>query len=88
MCASYNTLYNTLTSPTVYKIDYSRPGVVIIFNNKEFTDPIKYLARDGSEQDVLHLCTLFRGLNYAVRPPYTNKTEAEMREAILKVCHR
>ena len=84
MAASYTSLYNTLTTPSVYKIDYSRPGVVVIFNNKVFTEPIKYRTRDGSEQDVLNLCTLFRGLKYVVPPPYTNKTEAEMREAMQK----
>ena len=45
-------LYNTLTTPSVYKIDYSRPGVVVIFNNKVFTEPIKYPVRHGSEKDV------------------------------------
>ena len=81
MCASYNqpTLVDRL-----YKIDYSRPGVVVIFNNKAFTNPLKFKDRDGSEQDVFSLCTLFLGLNYVVRSPYIDKTEAEMREAILK----
>jgi hypothetical protein len=83
MCASYNPPSDiTPQIDRVYKMDYSRPGVVIIFNNKKFSDPIKYRIRDGSEQDVFSLCTLFRGLNYAVRPPYINKSEAEMREAI------
>jgi caspase 6 len=81
MCASYNPSDVTLDE-RVYKIDYSSPGVVIIFNNKEFTDPIKYADRDGSEQDVFSLCTLFRGLNYEVVSPYINKTEAQMRKAI------
>jgi hypothetical protein len=83
MSASYNPSSNiTPQTDRVYKIDYSRPGAVIIFNNKKFTDPEAYSLRYGSEQDVLSLCTLFRGLNYAVRPPYINQTEAEMREAI------
>jgi hypothetical protein len=79
MCASYNPQPKiTPQTETVYKIDYSRPGVVVIFNNKEFTDPFKYPIRHGSEQDVSSLRTLFRGLNYVVRPPYIDKTEAEM----------
>jgi len=81
MCASYNPPDTTQTD-RVYEIDYSRPGVVIIFNNKKFTDHKAYPYRHGSEQDVLSLCTLFRGLNYEVAPPYINKTEAKMRKAI------
>ena len=84
MCASYKPSDATTLAESAYKIDYSRPGVVIIFNNIEFTNPKEYPVRNGSEQDVLNLCTLFRSLNYSVRPPYIDKTEAEMREAILK----
>ena len=82
MCASYNPPSDITPIDRVYKIDYSRPGVLVIFNNKEFSDPYKYAARYGSEQDVFSLCTLFRGLNYEVAPPYINKTEAKMRKAI------
>jgi len=81
MFASYKPSDATTLAESAYKIDYSRPGVVIIFNNKVFTDS-KYRVRDGSEQDVSSLCTLFRDLNYVVRPPYTDKTEADMRKAI------
>ena len=81
MCDSYNPPDTTQTD-RVYEIDYSRPGVVIIFNNKKFTDPQAYSYRYGSEQDVSSLCKLFRGLNYEVLPPYLNKTEAKMRKAI------
>jgi hypothetical protein len=83
MCAEYNPQPDIAPqTDRVYKIDYSMPGVVIIFNNKEFDRPKKYPDRHGSEQDVFSLCTLFRGLNYVVPPPYINKTEADMREAI------
>jgi hypothetical protein len=85
MCASYNPPSDiTPQTDRVYKIDYSRPGVVVIFNNKEFTDSYKYPVRHGSEKDVSDLCRLFRGLNYAVRPPYIDKTEADMRRLITK----
>ena len=33
-------------------------------------------------KNVSSLCTLFRGLNYEVVPPYIDKTEAKMRKAI------
>jgi hypothetical protein len=83
MCAEYNPQPGiTPQTDRVYNIDYSRPGVVIIFNNKEFDRPKKYPDRHGSEQDVFSLCTLFRGLNYEVVPPYINNTEAKMRKAI------
>jgi hypothetical protein len=82
MCASYNPSPDTTQTDRVYEIDYSEPGIVIIFNNKEFTDPFKYPIRHGSEQDVSSLCKLFRGLNYEVVPPYIDKTEAKMRKAI------
>ena len=83
MCAEYKpSSGSTPQTDRVYKIDYSMPGAVIIFNNKKFTDPEAYPIRRGSEQDVFSLCTLFRGLNYEVAPPYINKTEAKMRKAI------
>ena len=66
----------------VYKINHSEPGIVIIFNNKEFKDHEAHPIRRGSEQDVSSLCKLFRGLNYEVVPPYIDKTEAQMRKAI------
>ena len=78
MCASYN-------SPIIskiYSIDYSKPGVVVIFNNKKFSNSIQYPTRYGSEQDVLELCNLFRELKYDVSPPHINKSEAQMRNAI------
>ena len=84
MYASYNPSPDTTQTDRVYEIDYSQPGIVIIFNNKEFSDSNRYPYRYGSEQDVLSLCTLFRGLNYEVAPPYINKTEAKMRKAINK----
>ncbi len=65
-------------------MDYLRPGVVVIFNNKEFTDSHYYPERHGSEQDVSSLCTLFGDLNYVVPPPYINVTEAKMRKLIQK----
>jgi hypothetical protein len=83
MCAAKSPSSDiTPQTETVYEIDYSWPGAVIIFNNKEFTDYNRYPVRNGSEQDVFSLCTLFRGLNYEVVPPYINKTEAKMRKAI------
>jgi hypothetical protein len=84
MSASYIPLEDRNQIERVYKIDYSRPGKVIIFNNKEFTNPVKYPDRAGSEHDVFSLCTLFRGLKYVVCTPYINNNEAEMREAIHK----
>ena len=85
MCASYNPFPDITSQPdTFYEIDYSRPGVLVIFNNKEFSDPYKYAARYGSEQDVFSLITLFRGLKYVVPTPYEDKTEAEMRKLITK----
>ena len=81
MCASYRAYSAPLSvqEKRAYSIDYTRPGVVIIFNNKTFS---KYDRRNGSEQDVRELCNLFRGLEYEVPPPFINQTEAEMRKAI------
>ena len=86
MCFTTSPAQSDITPQTnrAYKIDYSRPGVVVIFNNKEFTDTEAYPIRHGSEQDVSSLCELFRDLNYVVRPPYINQTEARMRKAITK----
>ena len=83
MCDSYNPPADiTPQNDRVYKIDYSRPGVVVIFNNKEFTDPHKYPIRHRSEKDVSDLCELFDDLNYVVQSPYIDKTKAEMRNII------
>ena len=71
MCASYN-------PSKTYPIDYSRPGVVIIFNNETFT---KHPKRKGSEKDVSSLLDLFVRLNYDVLT-YKNKNAADMRRAI------
>lgn len=78
MCASYNPPIIS----KIYSIDYSKPGVVVIFNNKKFSNSIQYPTRYGSEQDVLELCNLFRELKYDVSPPHINKSEAQMRNAI------
>jgi hypothetical protein len=84
MCAAKNPSSSDIPPQTdrVYKINYSEPGIVIIFNNKEFKDDEAHPIRHGSEQDVSSLCKLFRGLNYEVVPPYIDKTEAKMRKAI------
>jgi hypothetical protein len=85
MCASPQPPTQSDITPQTYrayKINYLRPGVVNIFNNKEFTDTEAYPIRHGSEKDVWDLCTLFRGLNYVVRPPFIDKTKADKREAI------
>jgi hypothetical protein len=87
MCASPQPPPQSNITPQTdraYKIDYSRPGVVVIFNNKEFTDTEAYPDRDCSDKDVLSLCTLFGDLNYVVRPLYINQTKADKREAITK----
>jgi hypothetical protein len=85
MCAEYNPQPDiTPQTDRAYKIDYSRPGVVVIFNNKEFTDTEAYPDRHGSDKDVSGLCKLFRDLNYVVRPPYIDKTKAKMRKLITK----
>jgi hypothetical protein len=87
MCASPQPPTQSDITPQTnraYKIDYSRPGVVVIFNNKEFTDTEAYPDRDGSGKDVSGLCKIFRDLNYVVRPPYIDKTKAIMRKAINK----
>ena len=85
MCAAYNPSSDIAPqTDRVYKMDYSEPGIVIIFNNKEFKNSEAHPIRRGSEQGVSDLCKLFRSLNYVVRPPYIDKTEAEMKMLIDK----
>ena len=51
MCAAYNPQPDiTPQTNRVYKIDYSEPGIVFIFNNKEFKDDETHPIRHGSEQ--------------------------------------
>ena len=87
MCASFNASDITPQKLIEFtQIDYSRPGVEVIFNNKEFTDPYKYLVRHGSEQDVFSLCTLFRGLNYVVRPQYIDQNRSQNEKGHRCIC--
>ena len=79
MCAAY-TYCDEKDDSGVYQIDYSNPGVVLIFNNKYFHEKSK--VRKGSEQDVMRLTDLFVTLNYTVER-FIDTTAAEVK-TILK----
>lgn len=42
-------------SSTVYSTDYQYGGIAIIFNHYNFTNPLKYPSRDGTQKDVERL---------------------------------
>jgi caspase 6 len=66
-------------SRDVYQINYSRPGLVLIFNNNNFRQS---LQRTGSEEDVRRLEYVFKSvLNFEVRT-FKDKNRRETREII------
>ena len=75
----------SINSNEVYSIDYTKPGVVIIFNNQFFSE---YDTIAGSEKDVQSLFDVFDDLKYEVPPAYINQTEARMRNAIDEYAQR
>lgn len=89
MCAAANFSHR-------YEINYEKPGIVLIFNNK-FNDKVpdsknpevevyKYpkMVREGSEKDVERIEALFKDkLKYRVEK-FENKTESEIKNEIHK----
>ena len=64
----------------LYKIDYSRPGLVLIFNNINFNHPdpeYQVKDRNGAKKDQRRVVELFEMLNFEVEPPFVNKKAKE-----------
>jgi len=76
MCA----LKANLDEDRIYNVDYAKPGLVIIFNNKFFTTNTNK-TRHGSEKDVARLSQIFDDLNFKVEI-HLDKTASEMRRII------
>ena len=73
-----------------YNINYDRPGIVVIFNNKYFRNNgiIKYkLTRKGSDKDVSRIYNIFCGLNFAVET-HLDQDETPLRKLILEYSER
>ena len=75
---SSNTPYR-INPSNVYNIDYTKPGRVLIINNKYFD--AEKLTRDGSDSDVIRLNRIFDTLKFQVEC-VLEKNAAEIRRKI------
>ena len=69
----------------IYPIDYSKPGLVVIFNYKYFND--QSLDRPGSEYDVAQLHNVFERFNFKVET-HLDKTSTQTRDLINRYSNR
>ena len=75
MCASYDP---SSVDTEMYPLNFAKPGVVYIFNNRNFTRGDGNLhLRAGSEKDVQRLFDTFDELNFDVEC-YIDKTAKEL----------
>ena len=82
MCASYDP---SSVDTEMYPLNFAKPGVVYIFNNRNFTRGDGNLhLRAGSEKDVQRLFDTFDELNFDVEC-YIDKTAKELRSYIRKI---
>ena len=82
MYASYNSSSADLE---MYPLNFSKPGKVYIFNNRNFTHGDESLhSRAGSEKDVQRLFDTFDELNFDVEC-FLDKTAKELRTYIRKI---
>jgi hypothetical protein len=77
MCASYNE-----ENDDIYSLNFSIPGRVFIFNNRNFANKANY--RGGSEKDVDRLWDLFEDLNFKVTT-FIDKTADQLREHVREI---
>ena len=80
MCASYDPSVDM----EMYTMNFAKPGLVYIFNNKNFCHASHLDLRAGSEKDVQRLFDTFDELNFDVEC-YIDKTAKELRACIRKV---
>ena len=80
MCAASN-----LNIDREYPINYSRPGLVVIFNNKHFKE--KGYTRQGSEQDDMRLTEIFEDLNFDIKT-FLDLKSSKMRKKIREISKR
>ena len=69
-----------------YDINYRKPGLVVIFNNKKFDNNL-LLERSGSEKDVGRLRQVFENLNFKIKT-HCDLPENEMRDWITEYANR
>ena len=80
MCAASNLNLNRM-----YPMNYSRPGLCVIFNNKYFKE--KNYDRQGSEKDVMRLTEIFEDLRFEVET-YFDQKSSDMRKIIREIAKR
>ena len=88
MCAARNELPSEEEDKGLYKIDYSRPGLVFIFYNITFNHPDPQIKpeydlpdRNGAIKDQQRVVDLFEELNFEVEP-FVNITAKETRQIL------
>ena len=75
------------SNENVYKINYSKPGIVVIFNNMHFKEHQNKRDRKGSDIDVERLTRVFKELNYRVEIQ-ADKTSQEMKDLVKTYAQR
>jgi hypothetical protein len=68
-----------------YPINYSRPGLLVLFNYQNFIDKKHYRA--GSEKDVENVTRLFKHFNYEIKQ-HLDKSAADTLEIISEYARR
>ena len=74
MCASYNP---SSIGMEIYPLNFAKPGIVYIFNNRNVSYASRLDLRAGSEKYVYRLCDTVEELNFNVEC-YIDKTAKEL----------
>ena len=77
--------FQSIKDKHTYPINYSRPGLLVLFNYQNFKNKKHYRA--GSEKDVENVTRLFKHFNYEIRA-HLDKSSAETLELISEYARR
>ena len=81
MCAAKFNYPSNAEEQELYDIDYSRPGLVYVFNNINFKHP-GFKDRSGAKNDQRRVVDLFKELKFQVKYPFVNMTLDETQETL------
>ncbi len=77
--------FQSIKDKHTYPINYSRPGLLVLFNYQNFIDKKHYRA--GSEKDVENVTRLFKRFNYEIKQ-HLDKSAADTLEIISEYARR
>jgi len=77
--------FQSIKDKHTYPINYSRPGLLVLFNYQNFDDKKHYRA--GSEKDVENVTRLFKHFNYEIKQ-HLDKSAAQTLEIISEYARR